>query len=127
MNDAPPAASPGNAADTGPLTPGQVKALKVAIVVMGAMIVIGILVIIGRMFYLANKPNPGNASRVVASPVTSARLNLPPGAVVQSMTMEGNRLAIYYQSPTGAGIKLVDLTSGSEISHIAIEPGVPGR
>lgn len=121
------AAAETSAADTGPLSAGQVKALKVAIVVMGALIVIGILVIIGRIFYLAGKPKPGDTSRAVAMPVAAARLALPAGASVRHIALDGGRLAVHYEGPTGAGIKLIDLATGSEVSHIRIEPAVPAR
>ncbi|MFT5511584.1 MAG: hypothetical protein ACI89J_004687, partial [Hyphomicrobiaceae bacterium] len=51
----PPTAAPSYSAnDNGPLTTGQVKALKWAIAIMSLMIVGALLAIVGRVIYLSS-------------------------------------------------------------------------
>lgn len=129
MNDPkqPAATAAHDPVESGPLTPGQVKALKAAIVIMAIMIVVGLFVIVGRMFYLAGRPKPPDSPRAVATPMAASRVALPAGATVRHVALDGDRLAIHYDSPAGSGIKVVQLSTGTEVSHIAIVPGVPAR
>jgi hypothetical protein len=116
-------------ADAGPLSPGQVRALQIAIVVMGIMIVLGILGVVARMFYLASNrpPQATRAATAAAGPslATDARIQLLAGSTVKSVTLDGDRMALHYESATGAGIAIVDLPSGRVVSRFRIEPEPP--
>lgn len=121
-------AAPGTGTgESSPLSPAGVRGLKILIFVMTALIVIALLVIIVRMVQLASRPKPGDAARVVANPVNTGRLSLPAGAVVRHIALDGGRIAVHYDSPTGAGIRVVDLATGAVVMDLAIEPGVPTR
>jgi len=113
--------------ESSPLSPAGVRGLKILIFVMTALIVIALLVIIARMVQLASRPKPGDAARVVANPVAAGRLSLPAGAVVRQIALDGGRIAVHYDSPTGAGIRVIDLATGAVVTDLAIEPGVPTR
>jgi hypothetical protein len=116
--------SQADAPDSGPLGPGQVRALKIAVVVMGVLIVLGLFTVFARIIYLASKPGRQvqAASQV---PRSEHRLALPPGAVVRQTSISGDRLAVQYESPSGAGIVVLDLASGQVVSRIELAPETP--
>lgn len=107
------------AADTGPLGPAGVRALKIAIAVMGLMIVLGVLAVIGRIFYLASSKRT-QTPQAVQSIAPEATLALPEGASVRSISLAGNRLAVHYAAPTGEGIAVVDLQTGRTVSQVSV-------
>lgn len=112
-----------DSADTGPLSPPQVRALKIAIVVMGIMIVVGLLVIIGRMFYLAsNRPPQATSTAATAS---EARIALPAGSTIRGIALDGDRLAIHYESSSGAGIAVMDIAAGRVLGRYSVVPDAP--
>jgi len=112
------------AADAGPLGGGQVRALKIAIAVMGVLIVVGLLTVIARIIYLAGKPKaqPASAGSIV---VPDARLALPAGAAIRQVSLSGDRLAVHYEAPAGAGIAILDLATGRVLSRVQVVPDPP--
>lgn len=115
--------------DSGPLSGGQVRALKIAIVVMGILIVLGLLSVIGRIVYLAGKPKPGAVASSTATSQIAAepRLSLPSGAAIRNVSLSGDRLAVHFDAPTGSGIAILDLASGRMLSRVDIVPDAPRR
>lgn len=106
-------------------TPG-VRALKISIVVMGVMIVLGLITIIGRMIYLASQGGrPSSAPAVSAWIAPAARLALPAGAQVRHVSLSADRLAVHFEGPAGAGIAILDLATGAQLSRIELVPEVP--
>jgi hypothetical protein len=109
---------------SGPLSPGQVRALKIAVVVMGVLILLGLFTVFGRIFYLASRP--GRQVQAASQGLKSEqRLALPPGAEVRQTSISGDRLAVHYEAPTGAGIVVLDLASGQVLSRIELAPDAP--
>ena len=114
-----------SANDNGPLSSGQVKALKIAIAVMGIMIIAALLAIVGRVIYLStNKPAPGTPQAVTA--VTPAfapehAFSLPPGAKVVRMSLEGNRLLVHYDLAGTPHASIYDLANGRRLSGITFQ------
>jgi len=115
--------TPTPARQPGELSPGAVKALKIAIVVMGIMIVLGVLAVIGRIVYLAG--SGGQQGAVVSKPGPDARVGLPAGAQVRQMVLEGNRIALYHDGAGGPGITVIDLTTGQVLNRIVLTPEAP--
>jgi hypothetical protein len=112
------------AAGSGPLSAGQVRALKIAVVVMGVLIVLGLFTVIARIIYLASRP--GRQVQAASQAVKAEqRLALPPGAVVRQTSLSGDRLAVHYEAPSGAGIVVLDLASGHVVSRIELAPEAP--
>ncbi|MFM9940753.1 MAG: DUF6476 family protein [Hyphomicrobiaceae bacterium] len=109
----------------GPLTEGQLRALKFAVYGMGVLLILGFLVIVGRIIYLiAQAPaTPPPPDAVTAAIKSEAKLALPAGANIRHLSMTGNRLAIHYDAPGGSAIVIFDLGSGTIVSRIAITPG----
>jgi hypothetical protein len=124
QNQLPSRAAPSQSAnDNGPLSSGQVKALKITIAVMSFLIVAALLAIVGRVIYLASvKKTTSTKSSVVATEIAPAQtMRLPPGAVVKSMSLNNNRLLVHYQTTTGPGAAILDLTTGKTLSQVQIK------
>ena len=113
------------------LSPPQMRALKIAVVVMGVILVAGFAAIVVRIIYLtSNKPAiaavPAGPA-TLALPLADVRLALPPGAEVKSVTLDGNRLAVHHSGggPKDDTITIIDLATGRIISRVAIERKAP--
>lgn len=109
---------PGPAPDIPPMyTPSQLRLLRIAVIVMGVILLLGFATVIGRIVYLLNaspKPPPAassTASEISASVATSAPIELPRGAIIRHVAISGNQLAIHYEAPSGAGIRIFDLAA----------------
>lgn len=101
------------------LSQTHVKILKFAVVAMGVMIFVGLAVIIGRVIYLASSsddPAPATVNTIVPA----GQISLPDGARVSQMTMNSDRLAIYYEAGEKSGLVILDLRTGRQISQFAI-------
>ncbi len=115
-----------SANDNGPLTGGQVKALKTAIAIMSILIVAGLLAIVARVIYLsAVKENPSGPVAAISGLAPQHRLALPAGAAVKNMSLQNNRLLVHYETPAGPGAAILDLTTGKTLSQIVISTGLP--
>lgn len=108
----------------------QLRALRMAVTVMGLILIVGFLTVIARVVYLASRP-PAQAAAQSAAPVAGlvgglplkpeALLDLPADANVKSLSLSGDRLAVQYVSPRGDGIAVVDLVTGKVVSRIRVE------
>ena len=112
------------------LTSPQLKALKIAVVVMGVILIVGFGVIVARIFYLTSNRLPPRIApdtpAMLPAPLAEQRLRLPAGAVVQSLTLAGNRLAVHHRSDAVTeAITILDLATGAVVSRIAIERVAP--
>jgi hypothetical protein len=106
------------------LSDPQVRALRIAVIVMGFLIVMGLVALIGRIIYLVARPSAQTATQ--SSPLaTEVTASLPAGAQVRSMSLQGDRIAIHYDAPGGSGIVVVDLATGRTLSRVQLAPGVP--
>jgi hypothetical protein len=117
--------SQADAAASGPLSPGQVRALKIAVVVMGVLIILGLFTVFARIIYLASRSGPQVQAASQASGKTAQRLALPRGAIVRQSSISGDRLAVQYEAPSGAGIVILDLASGQIVSRVELAPEAP--
>ena len=121
-------ARPNSANDNGPLSNGQVKALKAIVAILGVLIVAALLTIVARVIYLSavkeSVPAPAPATSALAP---QHQLALPAGASVKNMSLQNNRLLVYYESPAGPGAAILDLTTGKMLSTIAITANPPEK
>lgn len=105
------AASPSTSSPPPMYSPSQMRQLKVAVVAMGIILLLGFALVIGRIVYLVNSgPRPTFAVAPLAQVPTE--MSLPSGAAVRHLAFSGNRLAVYYDSPAGSGIRIIELTGG---------------
>lgn len=127
----PPTSAPRSANDNGPLSPGQVKALKIAIAVMGIMIILALLTIVARVIYMsANKPASADrpappAITALTAPAPNHIFSLPPGARIERMSTEGNRLLVHFLDAGKPRARIYDLSNGKLLSDISFEPATP--
>jgi uncharacterized iron-regulated membrane protein len=119
------AASPGLLASV-PLNQRQVKGLQTAVTIMTGVLIVGLLTLFGRIIYLAARPSAVPATLAVTAPgrvpAVAMTVPLPVGAILQQVSLSGERLALHYAGPGGSGILLVDTISGQIISRIVIKP-----
>ena len=106
----------------------QIRWLKRAIVIMTALLVAGIVVLAGRVIYLARAGGTqaaNGASGVYAQPVLlpEARLALPAGAEIRSMTLSGSRLAVEHTGAGSSAITVLDLATGQVVSRVTVTRG----
>lgn len=118
----PPKTAPNYSAnDNGPLTAGQVKALKWAIAIMGLMIVVSLIAIVARVIYLASVKKPATKSATAITELAPAHtIALPVGATVKSLSLQGNRLLVHYETAAGHGAAILDLATGKSLSRVRI-------
>jgi hypothetical protein len=107
-------------------TPTQLRMLKIAVIGMGVILLVGFLVVIGRIIYLVNsgpRPPSGLAAALTSPAVTPPPLALPKGAIVRHLAVSGHLIVLHYESPAGAGIRVIDVATGNPaISIPIIEP-----
>lgn len=123
-----PATAQGTSIDGAILSATQTRWVKIAIGIMTALLAIGIPVLIGRVIYLARYgANPQLTtvqSTIEPSLAATARLNLPLGAQIKSITLSGSRLAVHHGSDGGREeISILDLTTGAVLSRVELTRG----
>lgn len=105
-------------------TPAQERQLKFAVIGMGVILLLGFVFVIGRILYLVNtdpKAGAATAARELTRPLSvPAELPLPKGAVIRHLAVSGGVLAIHYETPAGAAIRLIDLANGGRVSSMPI-------
>ena len=115
-----------------PDDPPNIRVLRIAVIGMGVALIVGLAAVIARIAYLSTH-TPSHAITSAGSGTAAAtastgqfaaevRLALPPGAKVRSQSLDGNRLAIHYETTTGEGILILDLETGRPLSQVRIEP-----
>ncbi|MEM7192727.1 MAG: hypothetical protein AAF405_07655, partial [Pseudomonadota bacterium] len=105
-------------------TTRHVRLLKVIVIALGVLILAALGAVIAGIFYQASKPGksaeaPAHAAAPTppADPVAMEPrksglppvLDIPSGADVVSMSLDGNRLALHVRSQESAEIVIVDL------------------
>jgi hypothetical protein len=110
------------------------RVLVFIVAFLGLCIVAGIAAVVLRIIYLSSTheaassaPEPVQASPAASAAPSSATgsLSLPTGAVVKSVSLSGDRLAVHYEAAGEAGIAIVDVATGAEVRRIEIEPAGP--
>lgn len=102
----------------------QIRALRAAVIVMGVLIVMGLVAVIGRIVYLMAR-SPAQPSHATADLRSEVVAQLPAGANVRNISLQGDRLAIHYDGTSGAGIIVVDLATGRPLSRVNLVPQPP--
>ena len=102
----------------------KVRALIFIVSFLGLLIVAGLVAVILRIIYLSSTPSAQRATTDAAeAPSAADRLDLPAGAVVKSMSVGVDRLAVHYDAPGGGGIAVLDLATGTVLRRVDIVPG----
>ncbi len=108
-------------------TPRQVRALKLAVVVMGILLVGGFALVLGTIVYQASRggQKPGNAEAVgegsQGSPARS-ELPIPKDASLTALALDGDRLALHLKSAAGSEVAVIDVRTGKVLARIKLKP-----
>ena len=126
----PPTSSAGRDTDDADARKTKERVLVFIVAFLGLLIVAGITAVILRIIYLSStSPVQRETASEESGAATTAgnRLDLPPGAVVKSVSASGDRLAVHYDAPGGAGIVVLDLATGAVLRRVEIAPGTAAR
>jgi hypothetical protein len=125
---------PGETAEAAAARKRTERLLVFIVSFLGLLIVAGITAVVLRIIYLSSTPSaPSELAQgeTPAAPAaglpSAARLSLPAGAVVKSVSLSGDRMAVHYEAPAGAGIAVVDLVTGAVVRRVEIAPDGAGR
>ena len=106
---------PETPASSDPFTPATLRALKIAVAVMGLILVFGF---VGLVFAIAYKSTQlGRTGGETVLPALS-RVALPAGAHLEGSDLDGGRIALRYKSANGEGVVVVDLATGRVLTTI---------
>jgi hypothetical protein len=102
---------------------GALRALKVAVVVMGVLIVVGVaalgVLIAHRM---SGAPRPTTSAPAIDAAVASTILDEPPGTHVASTALAAERLALTLQGGGPDRVVILDLRSGRVVARVGLRP-----
>jgi hypothetical protein len=101
-------------------TPRQVRVLKIAVIVMGILLVGGFAFVLAAIVYQASKG--GQSASPAPSEAVGAQLHIPKDARVETIALDGNRIALHVQSSQGGEIVVIDLGTGKTLARIKLEP-----
>jgi len=105
-------------------TPRQVRALKIAVIVMGILLVGGFAFVMAAIVYQAShlgEKKPAAPSAAPALAGTETTLAIPEDATISALALDGDRLAIHLNTRTGPEIAVIDLTTGKVLSRIRLK------
>lgn len=98
--------------------------LKIVIAVMTGLLLLGLGAVIVRMAGFASGAK-APAPTAIATPGGEIALELPKGAKVVSVSLNGSRLAVHHESPAGTGITVIDVETGRRIADVKTLEAVP--
>lgn len=103
----------------------HVRMLRLAVIAMGVVLILGFAAVIARIVYLVGR---GSDKAPVAAQALAERATvaLPAGASVRNLALSGQRLAIHFDAPSGAGIVVIDLATGGVVSRVGLV-AMPGQ
>src|SRR5262249_55598937 len=96
----------------------NLRVLKIIVVVMGVMLVAGFVALV---VVIAGRVSQRGPVTQVGHPFTSAPVELPAGARIESMTATGDRLVLAILAPAGnRQLVIIDLASGRQLGTISL-------
>ena len=107
-------------------SPRQVRLLKIAVIVMGILLVGGFAFVMAAIVYQASHLGQGKARKATAPapdavPGPEMSLAIPPGSTVTSLSLDGDRLALYLNSSVEPEIVVIDIATGKVISRVKLK------
>ncbi|MEN2494326.1 MAG: hypothetical protein TECD_00217 [Hyphomicrobiaceae bacterium hypho_1] len=108
-----------------PLSPAGIKALKVAIAVMGAMILICVIVIIGRIIHISSESKTIESAQLDPLIPPSIEFILPAGTRVQHVSLDGPRAVVTFQIEGQTKVGIFDLYTGKRLTEISFLAQLP--
>ena len=93
---------------------------------MGVLLVGGFAFVLAAIVYQASRPAQDasvvGAQAVPGQGAVSIDLPVGAGAAVSAMSLDGNRLAVHLNRPTGPEIAVIDLATGKVVAHVRLKP-----
>jgi hypothetical protein len=102
-------------------TPRQVRMLKIAVIVMGAMLIGGFALVIATIVYQASRLGQGGAANVAVPAGVEAELSIPADATISALALDGDRVALHLKSAAGSEVAVVDLKTGKVLARIKLK------
>ncbi len=101
--------------------------LKIVVAVLSAFILLGLGAVAVRVIGLASGTSGSNqSSRIITvSPGATLSLEIPKGARIVSVSLSGNRLAVYYEGQDRPGIEILDIETGRRVLDVKPVESVP--
>jgi hypothetical protein len=109
------------------------RVLVFIVAFLGLLIVGGIAAVVLRIIYLSSTPAAQRAAPATGGNSAAAvkfghdRLDLPAGAIVKSISVNGDRLAVHFEAPSQTGIAVVDLATGAVVRRVDVVPAAAQR
>jgi hypothetical protein len=107
-------------------TPRQVRALKIAVIVMGSLLIGGFAFVLAAIVYQAShggqtmQPAGAEAAGGAGVPALS-ELPIAKDATVTSVALDGNRLALHLTSSAGGEVIVMDVATGKVLARIKLK------
>lgn len=109
-----------------PGDPPNIRALRFAVIGMGAILILGFATVIARIVHLTTRPVASGETatstppRPPAQPSTLAKTayTLPAGAKILSQSLSGTRLSVHYVADEEETIMVLDLETGEPAGRI---------
>jgi hypothetical protein len=101
--------------------------LKIVVAVLSAFILLGLGAVAVRVIGLASGTSGSNqSSRIITvSQGATLSLEIPKGARIVSVSLSGNRLAVYYEGQDRPGIEILDIETGRRVLDVKPVESVP--
>lgn len=100
-------------------TPRQVKLLKITVIALGILLLGGFFFVVAAIVYQASRLGQDHAA-VRAQARGEGEFQMPPGAAVRSMTLDGNHLAMQLGGAAGDEVVVLDVRDGRVLSRIRL-------
>jgi len=109
--------------------PPKVRLLRALVYALGVVLALGGAAVIAIAFWRLGSAGNELAKRLdpplpdAAGPPSTAKLPLPEGATIVSMTLDGDRLALRLRLASGGEeVRVVNWRSGALLGTLAVEP-----
>lgn len=106
----------------------QVRTLKIVVVVLGILLVLGFALLVAGLYHEATRKggqparSAGERSMPAAQPGGDVPLDVPAGARVERVAVNGGRVVLHIRSPEGEQIVVVDTTRGNTVTRLRLVP-----
>jgi hypothetical protein len=103
--------------------------LKIVVAGLGILILLGLGAVVAGIVGLASggRDNSGPAPAASSSLPATLDLKLPQGEKIVSVSLSGNRLAVYHEGPAGPGITIIDIQTGQHLLDVKATQSVPSN
>lgn len=100
--------------------------LKIVVILLAVLLLVGLATVVGRIIYLASghRTQPAATGGALRPELS---MQLPAGAVVRSIALSGDRLAVHYDAAGAEGIAIIDLRTGERLVAVGLQRLSPAK